>query len=383
LPAAAEAANKINPNGFRPKRTREWEQFVSRVERELPGVEFRFVDVFAGTLHTSMNAAAGTPNAPDVLVGQPLPNGWRTLVSQKGAELVWRPARLTMQEHEVGFSGSRPEAAALSQAHNPEVAREFVAWVYGLDWHALGSAGAVPKAPGNELANVAVRVFNAVLMGGMPGDTDREMAPYSVEVFGAIEMGNFPAGWAENLRFQTEVSSVTTRNGFAVVTLASTLDGPSAFGEAHALEVLRRDDDGHWKVLQITPNLERNQQETARRLLAEAGAKETAVGLTEGTTVLGISQASPPDGESRSGAPELWWDNKGGATLQVVEWQQEFGAGAWSISNLYFVPDANGRLRTVTTARFAASRGKYRWRVWSMGLNGALVLSPWRTFNVL
>jgi hypothetical protein len=98
----------------------------------------------------------------------------------------------------------------------------------------------------------------------------------------------------------------------------------------------------------------------------------------EGNKPLGIAQASPIDGDNRSPQPELWWDNLGGASMQVVEWT--LGA---SPSNLFFVHDADSRLHTRAIARFATTAGKYRWRVWSIGTDGTIVLSPWRTLNIV
>jgi len=99
----------------------------------------------------------------------------------------------------------------------------------------------------------------------------------------------------------------------------------------------------------------------------------------EGTKPKGISQAAPPDGDRRSAEPELWWDNLGGATLQVVEWQ----TGAGPVTNLFFVPDTGSRLRTGVVARFARDQRQYRWRVWSVGPDGTIVVSPWRTLNIV
>ena len=43
----------------------------------------------------------------------------------------------------------------------------------------------------------------------------------------------------------------------------------------------------------------------------------------EAVRLLGISQAAPRDGDTRSAPAELWWDNLGGASMQVVEWQTQ------------------------------------------------------------
>ena len=142
--------------------------------------------------------------------------------------------------------------------------------------------------------------------------------------------------------------------------------------------VLRPDEALHWRVLQMSFDLARAQQLNAMGILARAGAESERVFRNEATLPLGILQASPTDGEGRSPQPDLWWDNLGGATLQVVEWQMS-GAGS---TYLYFVPDSANRLQTRVSARFAAAAGAYRWRVWSVGADGTIVISPWRTLRI-
>jgi hypothetical protein len=93
-------------------------------------------------------------------------------------------------------------------------------------------------------------------------------------------------------------------------------------------------------------------------------------------------QAGPSDGDSKAPRPELWWDNLGGATLQIVEWQPQRGRGMPSESELYFVPDTGTRLKTSVVARFA-EQGSYRWRVWSVGAEGTIVVGTWRTLKIV
>jgi hypothetical protein len=80
--------------------------------------------------------------------------------------------------------------------------------------------------------------------------------------------------------------------------------------------------------------------------------------------------------------PQLVWDNRGGAGLQVVEWQRGED-GAWSDTRLYLVEDRNPTLRTQVMAEFADANGRYRWRVWSVGAHGDLQISAWRTFRLM
>jgi hypothetical protein len=131
-------------------------------------------------------------------------------------------------------------------------------------------------------------------------------------------------------------------------------------------------------VLQITPDLSSPLLHQAAGTLGEFCKPGSQLAV-----VAGIAQAAPPDGDTRPPSPELWWDNKGGAQLQVVEWQQGDGEDNWSGTRLFFAPDRDPHLRTRLSAEFATEQGLYRWRVWSVGNGGALVLSPWRTLNIV
>jgi hypothetical protein len=97
--------------------------------------------------------------------------------------------------------------------------------------------------------------------------------------------------------------------------------------------------------------------------------------------IAGISQAAPLDEDNRSPRPDLWWDNGGGGSLLIVEWQRRAGAG-WTDSNMFFIPDNAPRLQTRVTAQFADSWGAYHWRVWTLGRGGMMTMSPWRTMNI-
>jgi len=97
--------------------------------------------------------------------------------------------------------------------------------------------------------------------------------------------------------------------------------------------------------------------------------------------VMGVALASPADGSVGSIAPDLAWDNGGGAGLQVVEWQYPY-KGGWSDTRLFLVPDMGSTLRTRVGADFATLPLTYRWRVWSIGASGAMKISSWRTFSI-
>jgi hypothetical protein len=143
--------------------------------------------------------------------------------------------------------------------------------------------------------------------------------------------------------------------------------------------VLRVDESGQWRVLQLTPNLAVEQQQVAAESLHGFAAR---VRREEVAQVASASLAAPVDGDNRPPLPELWWDNLGAGSLEDVEWQRSLG-NSWTGSNLYFVREDAGHLRTRTSGRFADAAGVYRWRVWSLGRGGTSAISGWRSVNIL
>jgi hypothetical protein len=142
--------------------------------------------------------------------------------------------------------------------------------------------------------------------------------------------------------------------------------------------VLRKDDAGRWKVLQISPNVRYGVPGSgwgAMRSYTRAVIPERT------SKIVAVSQAAPPDGDNRPPQPELWWDNNGEAGLLAVEWQMNFGG--WTDSRMFLVPDRDPRVQTRVRAEFAQTPGKYRWRVWAIGEGGVVKLSSWREMNIL
>ncbi|MDR3734223.1 MAG: hypothetical protein P4L10_01660, partial [Acidobacteriaceae bacterium] len=180
------------------------------------------------------------------------------------------------------------------------------------------------------------------------------------------------------LQVQIDVLHADANERMAVVELRGVVSAVNAFGVVHGQVILQRDQKGQWKVLQISPNMWPGELDAAQSALRRYAVK---VGPDAVAKVLGISQAAPVDGDNRPAQPDLWWDNKGGATLQVVEWQRNMANG-WTSSGLMLVPDTNPKATTRVTATFAKQVAKYRWRVWSVGTGGVIVLSPWRTLNI-
>ena len=266
------------------------------------------------------------------------------------------------------------EVAILANAPHPEAARAFAVWL---------SDGGICRACGNEPddwaivpANVAVASLQSVLAGGGVGpDADADIAKQDVDAMRRAALMTLEP--LDNLKTRVDIVRAEANDRLAVVELRATVAVERAFGVLHAVVVLRRDVAGKWKVLQLTPNLSAAMQRDAASLVGQF-CRDTK----SPAKVLGISQAAPAEGEARSIRPDLWWDNLGGAAMQVIEWQQGYDE-TWSGTRMYFVPDRDPHLRTRVTADFATEAGKYRWRVWSMGNGGVVVLSPWKTLSVV
>jgi hypothetical protein len=361
-----------------PHNTR-WDAWLSHLRTTFPDLQIKVVDVRSDELQPQLRAAQHTPDAPDVLLGDPLPDLWTHPSTGLGLEYgianVGAHSEFAEIELPAGVTTEpqrwQPEASALRAAPHPEAARAFLFW---LD---TGSGCASCGTPLHIAAGspdaVAVQALDSILDGaGIGAWADPRMASFSTASARREALGS-PARTAT---FHIDVLDSSANDKLAVVMLRAVLSEPLAVGALDAAAVLRRDARGRWRILQITPNLTEDQLGRGWPLLASfaQGDHRASVG--------GASLAAPRDGENRSPQPELWWDNKGGAGLQIVEWQ--INAGAHSpVSHLFFVPDANMVLRTRVTAQFATLPVSYRWRVWSVGSGGELVLSPWRTFNVV
>jgi hypothetical protein len=265
--------------------------------------------------------------------------------------------------------------AILANAPHTERARAFAVWVSDggicrLCTKELEPGAAVP-------ASVAVASLKSVLAGGGVGaEADLDMAQSNGEWVRAAALQGMRAVPLDGLKSRVDVVEAIANDRLAMVQLRATVSVAQAFGVLHALVVLRKDAAGKWKVLQLTPNLSAAMLREAAGIVGEFARKGNAA------KVMGISQASPPEGDVRGLRPDLWWDNAGGAAVQMVEWQQGDGT-SWSGTRLFFVPDRDPHLRTRVTADFATSAGMYRWRVWSVGSGGVLLLSGWKTLNVV
>ena len=376
----AGAASASNGSQGGTKRDAAWDRFTRDVKGGLGGLNISYEDVGAEELQSRLDAVAGKAEAPDVLVGSPLPRVWARqnsgLVRQYGL-VPLGVVGLIPQTENPELPVTKPEASVLLRAPHPRAARAFVLWL--ADRRVFEGVDHVPAASEAAVA-IAKTALASVLFGGeIGGAADKQMARFSAAAAQQQAMAITGSGLLDGLKIDIEAIGAATNERFAIVELRAVLESRAGFGVAHSIVILRADDQGQWRVLQLTPNLTSEQQEVAERTLAGYGA---VVRREEVAQMVSASLAAPVDGDNRPVVPEFWWDDKGAGTLEIVEWQRSFGS-SWTNSNLYFVPEDAGHLRTRTTGRFANTAGLYRWRVWSMGKGGVVAISSWRSLNIL
>ncbi len=376
----ANAASAANGSQGGTKRDASWDRLMGDVKGTFDALDVSFEDVGADELQSRLDAAAGKAEAPDVVIGAPLPRGW----SRQNSGLVRRyglvplgGVDLIAQTENPEVRTTRPDASVLLRAPHPRAARSFVLWLAdrrideGVDHVPTGSKAAVA---------VAKTALATVLFGGEIGAAaDKQMAKFSAAAAQQKAMAASGTGLLDGLKIDIDATGAAANERFAVVLLRAVMESRAGFGVAHGVVILRADAGGQWRVLQLTPNLTVEQQEVAERNLAGYGA---AVKLDQVGQMVSASPAAPSDGDNRPPMPEFWWDDRGTGTLEIVEWQRNFG-NSWTSSNMYFVPEDAGHLRTRTTGRFANAGGLYRWRVWSLGKGGSVAISSWRSVNIL
>lgn len=335
-------------------------------------------EVGVDELQTRLDAVAGTPDAPDVLVGTPLPQIWSNqnsgLVRKYGLVTLGVVSLIPQTESGEEHAPATLQASILVRAPHPRSAREFIKWLSDRDAYEM--RGPISVDAPSLLAKTAL---GSVLFGGDIGGADKQMAAFNPRITQQMAMGVYGENLLNGLKIDVDKSFVRANDRFAVVELRAVMESRAAFGVAHAVVVLRVDETGQWRVLQLTPNLVVQQQQVAMKTLSGFTA---TIRREQVVQVASASLAAPVDGDDRSPGPELWWDNVSNGTLEIVEWQRSSGR-SWTSSNMYFVPEDTGHLRTRTTARFASSPGTYRWRVWSLGTGGTVAISSWRSVNIL
>jgi len=375
----------------------EWLRLRNEMEARFPGLKVALEQVYDTDLADKLDHAR-----PDLLISIPTDRAHFRLASdvfgKQCVTSIWPPDQSPQVEQ---FDGEialerRPEICILTTAGHGATARGVAIW--------FTDRAARPRStPHMDMSGapaVAAGALRSALQGEELGaDADPEIAgrhklptqgpkPYqrTPAIFGSRTLATnvLPNRGTNTTDLHIDIGPVAGNDRFATVMLRAVQSTGTEIGVTHALVVLRRDGAGPWRVLQISPSLLSERQSEGLDLLSRAvKGEEISNPLgTEGTKPLGISEAAPPNGDTRIAPAEMWWDNLGGSSLQVVEWQAQGYATTW-LSHLFYVPDNNSRLKTRITARFASDPGWYRWRVWSIGVDGTVVLSPWRTFSIV
>ncbi|HEY5380622.1 MAG TPA: hypothetical protein VIJ65_00070, partial [Acidobacteriaceae bacterium] len=353
------------------------QRFMDRLRRAFPNLEVTFTEVDPDKLAEKLRTAQGAAAYPDVLLGA-LPSSWWNQMQGAYGLAMLRPASF----YQDGVTEDEPQleqVAILSHAVHMAAARAFALWMSEPGKDCPGCVQVALTSQERAAAAVATSAMKRLLNGESMGDeADPAMAGNLSE--GVRRMltttGDAVAGDAS---FRVEVEHVSTNGGLAAVALRVVASSKNVFGVAHPLVVLRTAKNEQWRVLQMSLNLPQFEQTNVRERLMET-APTSAAERRGG--VKGVSLATPHDGAQCVPQPELVWDNNGGAGLQVVEWQRGRG-GSWSDARLYLVEDRSPRLQTHVIAQFAGEAGRYRWRVWSVGAEGDMKISPWRTFSAV
>ena len=351
------------------------DELRARLQSSFPQLTVTTREVPADELGDDLRSTKGTAAYPDVLVGA-LPQAWtRGLQSELGLAVLPLAGF-----YDDGVTSDRPfvpEFAILSGAPHPSAARAFAMWMGEVGESCEGCVADGLEKEKAAVAAVATDAVKRLLRGEALGDEgDPEMAAFP-PTLGRLVLTASDNHVAGDGSTQVQVLQASANGKLAGVTLRVVASSDRVFGVAHPLVVLRKGDDGKWRVLHVSLNLPAVEAERERETLMEP-CTET---ICSSDGAEGVTLAAPANGEVRQPMPDLWWDNGGGARLQVVEWQT-VRDGSWSDARLFLVPDRGAKLRTQVTARFATVPTKYRWRVWSVGAGGVMKLSGWRTMVI-
>ena len=346
-----------------------------------PQIQMRFLEVPINELKDMLTVVKGTEDYPDLLVG-PLPTSWGADVRAQYLLPMIRPAGYAEDGLPAGDQRSKfsslPPVTITARAPHMELARLLLMWM-GSEGRTCGSCSVEAlDEKARPAARAALQAVSLLLRGeGLGGTADPQMARFSAQL-GRSMLVTTANTVADGSVAQVRVLDVRLNGSVAVVWVSVVESTNGVFGVANPLVVVRRSADGQWRVLHVSLNLPGSQDYRIGEAMQKTDPTATA---ERAGGVVGVSLASPPDGDVRSKVPQLGWDNGGGAGLQVVEWQQAF-RGGWSDAQLFLVPDLDATLKTQVAAEFATAATTYRWRVWSVGAAGAMKISPWRTFSV-
>jgi hypothetical protein len=353
------------------------EHFIERLRSAFPELQANFYEVDPAELKQRLAAARGSSAYPDVLLGTLPAIWWNELQGQYGMAMLKQA-----DFYQNGVTANLPRVedfAILLRAPHMQTARAFAIWMSEPNAGCPGCVQAALSSKERAAATVAMGAMDSLLHNQpISGYADPAMVDGASS--GVQKMLTTTANTvAADASFHVEVERASVNGSVAAVVLRVLVSSGGVFGVAHPMMVLHAQKDGQWKVLNVSLNLPQFEASNVRATLMDTSP--TAVAEQKGG-VKGVSLAAPQDGNNGGPRPELVWDNQGGAGLQVVEWQMDRGDG-WSDARLYLVQDHSPRLQTHVIAEFASDAGRYRWRVWSVGTQGEMTISPWRVFGVM
>jgi hypothetical protein len=369
----ASESNMLRPEA-RHVQDAQQDAMVSQLSQTFPSLTVHVEDVTDLELRDRLTAARSTETYPDVVVGVQYTNWWW----QSGLGMAMLGERETLDgrpiTHGVIYAGGTVDL--LRGAPHGDAAKAFWVWVSGASQCMDCAEGRAvsPEVPVVLAKSALRRVLAGAALGG---DADPDAAVFGLQEASGMALASFSRGGVSNVDTKLQIETIAgfAAGNVAAVSLRAVVAASDAYGVLNGLVVLRKGVDGRWRVLQISPNLW-----TAERGETYSDLLVATAGKTEGP-LKPVAVASPEDGDVRPEHPDLWWDNAGAARLQMVEWQRAL-AGTWTASQLMPVVDTDVHLQTRTTASFARDGFRYRWRVWSVGRGGALVMTGWRTFTV-
>lgn len=372
--AQAGSPPAANAQNLSAQQAEEMHGLEQRVSTTFPNLHVQYLSADPVELRAQLAAAQRAGKYPDLLMA-PAPGSWWSGVQHEFGVAMLQPASF-YPDGVTQAEPPQPRLAVLAHAPNMETARAFALWMSetgsSCDGCVLNNLAKNAQAPATVAISAVTRLLHGEALGA---EADPEMAAFPPQSATALLASTASA----DTPLRVEVMQAAAHGRVAAVELRAIAASRAAFGVVHPLVVLRRDDDGRWRVLHVSLDLPPAEQQSERRTLMSSIEAAPQAAHTEPA---GISQASPANGDTRPPQPVLWWDNRGGASLQVIEWQVD-QSGQWTDPRLYLATDVGARLRTQVTARFADSPAVYRWRVWSVGAGGAMKISPWSTLKIV
>lgn len=352
--------------------------FEQEIHAAFPSLKVLYADVYADELAGDLAAASNSRSAPDILIGALNGAGWRRMEGRYGAAMV---RRADYVPDGVSSGEVVPEYALAANATHPAAARAFILWASEVNGGCLqcgvATVAANLNAEEQKVATAASAAIGHLFAGEGAGTVaDGSMAIFSPQLGSGVLKND--AGQTVNEGAKQTIVHVSVNGKLAAVTARVVVSSGGEYGVAHPLVVLRENAASQWKVLHVSLNLPALEAERARQELTSDTSPPQRQERIDG--VKGVTLTAPDNGDTREAQPSLGWDNHGGAGLQVVEWA---ACNSDCLdTHLYFVPDNTDHLRTEVNAEFANAAGRYKWRVWSVGDDGAMAISSWRTFVV-